>query len=166
MRFSIEVAKRVFGDKEIIACEIGTLKGENALSILKNLNIKKIYLIDPYERYEAYENDSSSKILIEAKKKAHEGLKEYENKIVWIEKYSDKAVEDIKEKLDFVYIDGNHFSPYVDNDIKNYYSLVKDGGIVSGHDYSIGWKDVIIAVNSFFKNKEVKIKNRDWVIEK
>ena len=167
-RQAIIEARELFGNKEIIVCEIGVYYGEHALSILKNLNIKKLYLIDPYLRYEEYKNDKSSEDLKQAKINAHKILKNYENKIVWIEEYSDKAINKIKEELDFVYIDGNHFSPYIDNDLRNYYPLVKEGGILSGHDYwGYCFKDVKNAVHNFIK-KEDKILDfgygSDWVI--
>ena len=49
-RQAIIEAKRNFGNKEIIACEIGTFMGRHALDMLKNLNITKLYLIDPYAK--------------------------------------------------------------------------------------------------------------------
>lgn len=36
---------------------------------------------------------------------------------------------------DFVFIDGNHYSPGVDLDIAGYKPLVKKGGLYCGHDY-------------------------------
>jgi len=163
MRYSTKKALEHFGDTPIIACEIGTLKGKNALEILENLNIKKLYIIDPYEDYIQHNKDITH--LKTSKQIAHERLNKYKDKIIWIEKYSHDAVTDI-EPLDFLYIDGNHYTPYVDNDIKEYYPLIKVNGIISGHDFSNGWEDVMFAVNSFFKNKEYSVLNRDWVVFK
>ena len=166
MRYSTEIAKKKFGNTPIVACEIGTFKGDNALDILKNLNISKIYLIDAYTKYDGYEVHSDCDEVESAKSIAHKKLEKYSDKIVWIEDYSANAVEHIKEQLDFVYIDGNHTHPYIDDDIKNYYPLVKDGGVFSGHDFSEYWKDVIFAVCNAFRYKEIKTMNRDWVIIK
>lgn len=168
-RQAVIEAKAHFKNKEIIACEIGVLGGTHAFQILKNLNIKKLYLIDSYVKYEDYKKDSSYKKVYQAKIKAHKLLKPFKDKIVWIENYSDEAVKDIKEKLDFVYIDGNHFSPYVDNDLKNYYPLVKKGGIISGHDYCSDWLDVVNTVNNFVKKENLNLlvgQGSDWVIKK
>jgi hypothetical protein len=63
------------------------------------------------------------------------------------QKKSDDAIFDIQEKVDFVYIDGHHTYEQVKKDIQNYKKLIKDNGIVGGHDYSVNWKDVIKAVN-------------------
>lgn len=46
------------------------------------------------------------------------------------------AVKDFAdESLDFVYIDGNHNLKYVVEDICEWSKKVKNGGIISGHDY-------------------------------
>jgi hypothetical protein len=173
-RFSVErqaiiEAKKVFGNKKIVACEVGVFEGEHAFQMLKNLNIKKLYLVDPYSKYSDYEKSGSYKLIDNAKSKAKKKLLGFGDKVCWIEKFSDDALLDIKEKLDFVYIDGNHFSPYVDNDIVNYYPLVKTGGILAGHDYSPEFQDVLLAVHRLAKENKKKIlfgKGTDWVIKK
>lgn len=53
-----------------------------------------------------------------------------------IRKTSMEALKDFEENsLDFVYIDGDHRFLFVAEDIYEWYSKVKKGGIVSGHDY-------------------------------
>ena len=42
------------GGQGLIGIEIGVAGGEHALSLLTTLDIKKLYLIDPYEMYESY----------------------------------------------------------------------------------------------------------------
>ena len=37
--------------KDLIGVEIGVYKGEHAKWMLKNKDIKKLYLVDPYENY-------------------------------------------------------------------------------------------------------------------
>jgi len=69
------------------------------------------------------------------------------------------AVGRIENKsLDFVYIDADHTFNYVVCDIVEWSKKVRDGGIVSGHDYMKrrGW-GVIDAVNLYCKhnNKEL-----------
>lgn len=107
-RHSVRFAKKHFNNKPITAIEIGTLWGKNALSILKELNIEKIYLIDPYESYEKYNQPHTKKVLPKAELNARKRLSKYGEKIVWVKKYSDEAINYIQNKIDFVYIDGNH----------------------------------------------------------
>jgi len=55
-----------------------------------------------------------------------------------IRKPSLQALDDFKDNsLDFVYIDANHDFPNFTNDLHNWSTKVKVGGIVSGHDYAV-----------------------------
>jgi len=124
-------AKRYFKNP-LIGVEIGVAEGNNALSILRELPIKKLYLIDPYIDY-----IEDGRLITKHKDSfsiAVEKLSKYEQ-AYFIKKTSEDAVKDIKEPLDFVYIDGNHQYEYVKKDITLYYPLVKQGGILGGHDY-------------------------------
>jgi hypothetical protein len=128
----------------LIGVEIGVAGGEHALSILENLNIKKLYLVDPYDLYNTYTEGKeiygiSQSTLKETKKSAREKLKKYERQIVWIEQQSSKAISDINDNLDFVYIDGNHAYDFVLEDLHKYYSLIRPGGVLGGHDYYNGF---------------------------
>jgi len=165
-RHSTRLAKTIFGNRPIIAVEIGADKGKNALNVLRTLSIKKIYLIDPYENYEERSKKEMSSAEIEAKKR----LKPYKNKIIWIKKFSDKAFKDIPNEIDFIYIDGNHEYEYVKKDIENYYPKIKKGGILAGHDISNPkyGKGIIKALMEFsIKNNLIfEISRTDWWIIK
>jgi hypothetical protein len=131
--------------------EIGVAKANNALSILQELPIKKLILIDPYMAYV-----DSGRLTITTEEVfniAKLRLSSYKQ-VQFIRKTSEEAAKDIDELLDFVYIDGNHSYEYVKQDIANYYPLVKQGGIVGGHDYNpyrtIG---VYQAVNEFVQQR-------------
>ena len=71
-----------------------------------------------------------------------------------IEKWSLDAVRDFENKsLDFVYIDANHKFDSVIQDIIQWTSKVKRGGIVAGHDYHYYRKGygVVMAVKAYMK---------------
>lgn len=53
-------------------------------------------------------------------------------------KTSSEAAKHITESLDYVYIDGNHQYEYVLEDISKYYSLLKSGGTLVGHNFTGG----------------------------
>ncbi len=150
--------------------EIGVFRGSNALIYLKELNIKRIFLIDPYIKHEDY-FDFSEKSLQSAEKFAHESLRDYENKITWMKAMSaEMAIYFADESLDFVYIDGNHQYRFVREDIALYYPKVEKGGLLSGHDYSQSrpGNQVIDAVNKFCKDNNLKlnVNGIDWWIWK
>ena len=150
---SIKFASDYFKKRKIIAVEIGVFKGINSREIIKNLNIKKLFLIDPYLRYEEYKNDKTSLKVFEAKREAHKRLKKDYRKIIWVEDFSEKATKRISEKVDFIYIDGNHDYPYVKRDIELYWNKIKEGGIMAGHD--IDGEGVSKAVIEFIEKNKI-----------
>ena len=165
-RPSIKSIFKLNPQKDLMGVEIGTYFGENAESILETLNIKKIFLIDPYDEdiHEVGEK--------QAKKK----LREFYNKIVWVKKLSSNAVKDVPDNLDFVYIDGDHSYKVVKEDLENYYPKIRKGGVLAGHDIDLGghlmatkpeWKNtegVAEAVIEFVTKHKLKlyINNNDW----
>lgn len=145
--------------EEVVGVEIGTYVGHNALNILENLDIKKLYLIDPYT---PYEDDYGWRGDVTTLNEASLRLKNYSNKIHLICKKSSDAINDIPNNLDFVYIDGNHRYEYVHSDILNYYPKVRSGGIIGGHDIYLS--GVMRAVSEFCNNRSVdlQVKQPDW----
>lgn len=124
----LDFIAQYFKGQRIVGCEIGVWKGEHALKMLQRLSLWKLYLIDWYE----------VAIAKAAKKEADINLKPYLSQIRWIYKHSSTACKEIKEELDFVYIDASHRYPAVKQDIQTYYPLLKTGGVLGGHDYYEG----------------------------
>lgn len=166
---SIVFARKYFNNKSINVAEIGVFMGRNANSILKELNVNKIYLIDPYEKYNEYLGDGVYNELLKAKSIAHKNLKKHRNKIMWVEEFSNPAVNNIKDKLDFIYIDGNHKYEYVRKDINLCWEKLNIGGILAGHD--IADPNVSRALIEFVLEKKIKMvyfgdKLDWWIIKK
>jgi len=147
--------------RPLVGVEVGVFYGDNAIDILKNLNIKRLYLIDVWKDEDSY-HDILKK------------FKSYDDKVVFIRKYSDVAVDDIKEQVDFVYIDCDHSYKGVKKDIEVYFPLVKTGGVIGGHDfvnYSLDYGSklgVIRAVTEFcvVHGLKYEVKKIDWWIQK
>lgn len=162
MRPSMECVKKIYGMKELIGAEIGVAGGVNAYDILNNLNIKKMYLIDPYifwkkpERFYDINNLAQAEVEIVLKNMKDLIEPKFKDKIVIIREMSNNAIINIKEELDFVYIDGNHIYKFVLEDIKNYYPKVKVGGIIGGHDFHL--PEVRTAVLEFCNQIKVNVK--------
>ena len=130
--------RTLIGKKDLVGVEIGANTGVNAINMLKYLDLKKLYLIDPYCLYDGLYGGGCARtegIAQEWKERAHRDLKPWEDKIVWIENISSKAVHEIKERVDFVYVDGNHLYPYVVQDIEAYSKILKKDGLLCGHDF-------------------------------
>lgn len=149
--------------QNLIGVEIGVNKGYNAFNLLHNLSIKTLYLVDPYLLNELYGDNENRK------KVAYKRLKNYRAKIEFIYKTSLKAKDIIPNNLDFVYIDGNHNYDFVKQDIELYYSKLKKGGILGGHDFSACCLGVCCAVMEFIEKNKLKLyngKSSDWWIIK
>jgi len=151
MRASLETIKDC---KNLVGCEIGVSWGENARLILVNLDISKLYLVDPLWK--------NAKELAQTKQYIHE----YLDKITWIDKRSeDVTTEDIPhDSLDFVYIDGDHRYEPVMKDLELYWPRVKKGGLFAGHDfYNAGVKKAVL---EFTDGMEFNTDSVDWWVYK
>jgi DNA-dependent RNA polymerase auxiliary subunit epsilon len=164
-RASFRYIKKMTNERKLVGLEMGVRSGYNARTILNNLNIKKLYLVDPYIQYEEY----TDKLPLNAEEEAKSILltEQYKDKIQFIKQFSDKAVEYVPNDLDFVYIDGNHSYKYVKDDIRIWYPKVKIGGVLAGHDFPnyIGVRDAVLEFTS--KNKMyLHTETGDWWIIK
>jgi hypothetical protein len=131
-----------FKDKSLTGCEIGVLRGDHSESMLKFLNIQKLYLIDIWEG-QVYYNEALNRF-------------KKNNKVQMIRSKSENAYNRINDnELDFIYIDGNHTFDYVYKDLSLYKNKVKNGGLITGHD--INRNDVLQAVIKFCNENDYKV---------
>ena len=141
---------------------IGVAHGYNTKAMLISLpNIKKMYLIDAWDLFE----ESRGETYEYAKK----NLKKFKDKTVFIKKFSDDAVNDLPEQLDFIYIDaGKQTYEQVIKDIRGYYKKVRKGGVIGGHDFDGYYLTVCEATIDFSREKKVKLytsKNDWWIVK-
>lgn len=151
-----------------IGAEIGTFKGETAKFLAKKLpNLEMLYCIDPWITYDNYEvtlgRNKKGKDFNRLYEAAKNTLKEFNN-VKIIKEFSSNAVLKFDDySLDFVFIDGNHAYEYVLQDIMMWYTKIKNGGIISGHDYGKERFGVTEAVNEFFGKNNIKVGNKNTV---
>ena len=119
--------------------EVGTHRGEYASTLLKHWK-GTLYCIDPWRFLPEYENQSKFLEGSNGNRQldylaAKTSLAPYGPKAVIRKKTSREGANDFREgSVDFVYLDGNHERPYIDEDISLWYPKVKSGGILAGHD--------------------------------
>jgi hypothetical protein len=127
--------------------------------------------------YESYTEGAThygidQKPLLETENLARKLLEPYSEKLVWIKNFSSEAVNEIDELVDFVYIDGNHQEEFVIEDIENYFPLIRQGGILGGHDFYNGFQrehdGVVNSVTSFASRNSLGLRSElpDWWVEK
>lgn len=133
-----------------VGCEVGVHAGGTTKYLLDKITgIKKYYAVDPWESYLMKDGERKyrkpghkvAKTWEQAKKLFFKNTKKHKDKIVVLNMKSIEAVKYIKdEELDWVFIDANHEYEYAKENLKIWTPKVKEGGIISGHDYDNGEK--------------------------
>jgi len=156
--------KNHFAGKALVGAEIGVSTGTNALSILKELSLQRLYLIDPYAPFLSFGELDSHATDRETARKNLSSCKQ----VTFIEKTSTEAAEELPI-LDFVYIDGNHDYEHVKEDAETYYPKVRAGGMIGGHDFMplcFGLVDAVIEFFSAHPLDDKRIVMPDWWLTK
>ena len=131
-----------------VGAEIGVGGGVFSEMICREIPGVKLYAIDAWKPYDKYTDFTSADYLERDYHKALAALSPFD--VTIIRKFSMDAVKQFEDRsLDFVYIDGNHEAPYVDDDIREWSRKVRPGGMVSGHDYAAMHDAVREAVNRY-----------------
>jgi predicted O-methyltransferase YrrM len=114
-----------------IFVEIGVCHGSLSEFILTNNSTCKLYCVDPYVSYDKYidacKNEVDNKLYMSTMTKIKT---KFGDRAEFIRKFSEQAIYDIAEELDFVYIDGNHSYEYVITDLELWYNKLKSGGFI------------------------------------
>ena len=142
--------------------EIGSYLGESTIMFAQKF--KKVITIDPFiNNYDDSEYPKKYAALSVVYEKFLENISAYSN-IFHIRKKSDDAIFDIIDEVDFVYIDGHHTYEQVKKDIINYKKVIKDGGIIGGHDFCDVWEQrVVKAVVECLGIPDKVYKDFSWV---
>jgi predicted O-methyltransferase YrrM len=152
-------ARRYFKDQTgLIGAEIGVFQGENARSILDLLPMKKLFLIDPYLPCET--DVSKHDFLV-----AHSRLSNFKNITEWFIDTSENVSKYFRPRFfDLVYIDGNHAYEFVRKDLELYAPLMKERGLIGGHDYTPFYSGVVRAVDEFARKNDLDLhlQTPDW----
>lgn len=143
-----------------VGVEVGVAEGKYSRKLCRINHQMKLYGVDAWKIYGDYADYSAEKLdlLYEQVKKESAQYLNYEI----IKEFSTDAVKRFEDNsLDFVYIDANHYEPYITQDITEWSKKIRKGGIVSGHDYFRGYSngrafDVIKAVNKYAKENNIK----------
>ena len=114
--------------------EIGVGSGIFSEIICKKVPGVRMYCIDAWQPYSDYVDYTDDKYLELDYQTARSRLAPY--RAEFLRMFSVEAAGCFADgDLDFVYIDANHFEPYVTMDLEAWARKVRRGGIVSGHDY-------------------------------
>ena len=164
-KFEREWIKLLADNRNMTGAEIGVRDGVHAGYLIDTLDIENLYLIDLYEVYDEYPYVGNNNRMTQYETIAQERLGGLKSTI-FIRKYSNDAISDIENCLDFVYIDGNPEYKFVKDDISNYYPLVKEGGVLAGGYHNTpGFQ----AIKEFSQRNHLEVRSdisNEWFIIK
>jgi len=170
MAFDKFIAEK--GVKEAVGVEIGVWRGEHAEHLIKTApNIKRLYLVDPYDIAQEYRKCEAkmpdwddNKGWLDARLAAWRLFKDDPKVTISPFRSSELASEFADESLDFVYIDANHEYEFASEDIGLWYPKVKKGGVFGGHDYDL--PGVNRAIKEFLEthNQKLLSEKPDWFV--
>lgn len=115
--------------------EVGTAYAGNALHLLQTTEIEKLTCIDPYLFYPAMPGFVCQEEYDTLFKFATDRLSPWPH--AEILRITSKAVMELIESADIVFLDGSHDYSDVSWECENYAGLINPGGVLSGHDYNI-----------------------------
>lgn len=174
-----ELLNEIYCQKKI-GVEVGVHKGDLSWRLLgSNRNIF-LYMVDPWEEcaqdssYKSTEdhiNNYSQDEHDEAMRQALNNVEMFGGQYKVLRMTSvDAAKQFPDESLDFVFIDGDHSYEGCSSDIALWYPKLKDGGLLSGHDYRDERNyGVMQAVHEFSKStgKDFRLGgNYTWFVTK
>ncbi len=119
--------------------EIGCAYANLSEHLLEHTNVHYLYSIDPFKFYSAMPGLESEEDYLWLRNYVVDKMfPKYNGRFSLIELESEKAFAAFKDQpFDMIFIDGNHDYSFVKKDIELYSTLLKSGGILSGHDITV-----------------------------
>lgn len=147
----------------LIGCELGVFKGEFSEVLLNSNKFKKLYLVDIFDGQMMSGDKNGNNIVFSNGDELHEIVSnkfKHNKNVEIIKQCSVKFLESFPDEyFDFIYIDSSHEYFHTQKELEQSYRVIKkNGGIISGHDYSeVSFKGVFDAVNEFAQKFNLKI---------
>lgn len=145
--------------------EVGVYNGDNLLKLAALFPNVRFIGVDPYSIGEY--NDRYEKENYDYWEKKHLNVDNKAKKLGNVEIFRMSSLEAVKEfnldSIDVVFIDAIHTYKDCSQDIEYWKKVVKPGGILSGHDFSLNFFGVVLAVNEKLGIDNVRIgKDSTW----
>ncbi|THD85681.1 class I SAM-dependent methyltransferase [Aliigemmobacter aestuarii] len=124
-----------------IVAEVGVWEGNFSKRILEICQPKELHLIDPWLYQPEFANTGFGRKKNENRmEEIYQGVVAAfrdDKRVIIHRATSDEALAALKDGyLDWVYLDGNHNEPFIDNDIALSLKKVKHDGIICGDDFN------------------------------
>lgn len=117
--------------------ELGVWTGHNSAHLLEECsNIKMLWGIDPFLPYQDWNRYIDQNIINNAKEQAFRHYSFFPSRCQLLTITSLDASK-IIDKLDFIFIDGDHSYERCYEDLNLWYDKIRPGGLFSGHDFTL-----------------------------
>ncbi len=142
------ILREAFETAPLVGAEIGFGFGANAANLLRELNLTRLYCVDPLAISDSVETGRKvDEYVLEMQSRGLLNELTKDQRVTFLKMTSDEAFNNhLPKDLDFVYIDGNHDYEFVKRDLSNAFQHVRKGGYVGGHDFSHPTEGVVRAV--------------------
>jgi hypothetical protein len=156
----LEISQLLPNSQNLKMLEIGSYMGESTAMFASTGIFNEIHCIDPHDGYEEA-NDIFDKEWVDVKAEFDINTRHFNN-IIMHQDYSYNIVDEFEDNyFDLIYIDAAHTYESVKKDIELY--LPKCKRLMAGHDYSIQWPGVMLAVNELLGNPHFNCADSSWI---
>jgi hypothetical protein len=164
MKNRIELAKHFAELGFTKGVEVGLCHGRYAKILYDNIPGLELLSIDAFRPYGGHGINRQQSTHDANLLTSRETMEPYKNFVMVVASAHDASKWIADGSLDFVFIDSDHSYEAVKQDINDWAPKVREGGIVSGHDYYMGkWNriGVIQAVNEYVKDR-YELQTTEW----
>lgn len=133
--------------KHELGAEVGVWEGKNAKLLYRLTRPARLYLIDPYNESLRSEYE---------KEAAFNGVCRWaKDRWATVVRETSKQASTHIHRLDWIYIDGDHFDLY--NDLLYWFHNVEPGGMIMGDDYGHAYPQVKIDIERFCSENKIRL---------
>lgn len=130
--------------------EVGSWLGRSTRALADNCN-GVVMAVDTWEGSKEHQEELTGKDKNYLYDKFLENMKDTKALVYPYRGLSVEVAKNFPKQVDMVFLDASHDYDNVIADINAWLPLVKQGGILCGHDYAAPWWGVIKAVTESFK---------------
>lgn len=132
-----DIAREILEPEQMrVGVELGVRQGEYAAILLKDWPACELYvLVDLWAQQDNY-LDGSNRAHDRHYAETQAAMRPYQNKVAFCRNYTTACASEWKHaKFDFAYVDARHDYKGVMEDLLNWWPLVRENGIMAGHDF-------------------------------